>query len=91
MLPGTFGATGIGFMRGPGSWNSDLAVQRQFRFTERQRLEFRGSFYNLFNHANLNNPDTTVLNGTFGRITSVSAPVSSSWGCAMRSKQVYRG
>ena len=71
---GTFGATGIGFMRGPGTWNSDLAVQRQFRFTERQRLEFRGSFYNLFNHANLNNPDTTVLNANFGRITSVSAP-----------------
>jgi hypothetical protein len=44
---GTFGNTGIGFMRGPGTWNTDLAVQRQFRVTERQRLEFRGSFYNL--------------------------------------------
>ena len=72
--PGTFGNTGIGFMRGPGTWNSDLAIQRQFRVRERQRLELRGSFYNLFNHANLNNPDVTQLNPTFGRITSVSAP-----------------
>jgi hypothetical protein len=73
--PGTFGTTGIGILRGPGSWNTDLALQRQFRFTERQRLEFRASFYNLFNHANLNNPDTTQLNTTtFGKITAVSAP-----------------
>ena len=34
-----------------------------------------GILYNLFNHANLNNPDTTQLNTTtFGKITSVSAP-----------------
>ena len=73
--PGTFGNTGIGFMRGPGTWNTDLAIQRQFRLTERRRLELRGSFYNLFNHANLNNPDTTQLNTTtFGKITAVSAP-----------------
>jgi hypothetical protein len=72
---GTFGNTGIGILRGPGTWNTDLAVQRQFRFGERKRLEFRSSFYNLFNHANLNNPDTTQLNTTtFGKITSVSAP-----------------
>jgi hypothetical protein len=72
--PGTFGTSGIGILRGPGTWNTDLALQRQIRIRERQRLELRGSFYNLFNHANLNNPDVTQLNPTFGRITSVSAP-----------------
>jgi len=51
-----------------------MAVQKQFRFTERQRAEFRGSFYNLMNHANLGNPNTTQLNSTFGRITSAGAP-----------------
>jgi len=72
---GTFGSGGIGLLRGPGTWNTDLAVQRQFRLTEQKRLEFRGSFYNLFNHANLSNPDTTQLNATtFGKITSASAP-----------------
>ena len=60
-------------------------MQRQFRFTERRRLEFRASFYNLFNHANLNNPDTTQLNATtFGKITSVSAPRVIELGCALR-------
>ncbi len=71
---GTFGNTGIGFLRGPGSWNTDFAAQKQFRITESQRLEFRGSFYNLLNHANLGNPNTTQLNSIFGRITSASTP-----------------
>lgn len=73
--PGTFGGSGINFMRGPGSWNVDFSTQKQFRFLEKQRVEFRGSFYNLFNHANLGNPATTQLNTqVFGRITSASTP-----------------
>ncbi len=71
---GTFGNAGIGFLRGPGSWNIDMALQKQFRITEKQHLEFRGSFYNVLNHANLGNPNTTQLNSIFGRITSTSAP-----------------
>jgi hypothetical protein len=72
--PGTFGSSGIGAIRGPGFWNVDFTLQKQFRFTERQRLEVRGSFFNLFNHANLGNPNTTQLNSIFGQITSTTAP-----------------
>ncbi len=72
--PGTFGATGIGFMRGPGSWNIDFAIQKQFRIGELHRFEVRGSFYNVLNHANLGNPNTTQLNSIFGRITSAGTP-----------------
>ena len=35
-------------------------------------MELRGSFYNLFNHPNLGNPNTTVTNAAFGKITSMS-------------------
>jgi hypothetical protein len=72
--PATFGSSGIGAIRGPGFWNVDFTLQKQFRFTERQRLEVRGSFFNLFNHANLGNPNTTQLNSIFGQITSTTAP-----------------
>ncbi|HZO54664.1 MAG TPA: hypothetical protein VFB63_18260, partial [Bryobacteraceae bacterium] len=72
--PGTFGNTGINFLRGPGSANIDFAAQKQFRITEGHRLDFRGSFYNLLNHANLGNPNTTRSNATFGRITTASNP-----------------
>ena len=61
-------------MRGPGTANIDLAVQKNFRITERQRLEFRGSFYNLPNHANFGNPNTTQNNSAFGRITTSGTP-----------------
>lgn len=71
---GTFGNTGLGIIRGPGMWNVDFSAQKTFRFTEQQRLEFRGSFYNVFNHANLGNPNTTQLNSIFGRITTASTP-----------------
>jgi hypothetical protein len=71
---GTFGQTGIGALTGPGSWNVDFAVQKQFRIREGHRLDFRNSFYNLFNHANLSSPNTTQNNATFGRITAASTP-----------------
>jgi hypothetical protein len=42
--------------------------------TERFKLQFRAEFFNAFNHALLNNPDTTVADSNFGRITSARAP-----------------
>jgi len=42
--------------RAPGIATVDLAVNKFFRFTERQKLEFRSEFFNLFNHANFGIP-----------------------------------
>jgi outer membrane receptor protein involved in Fe transport len=39
--------------RGPGFWNVDLGVYKNFRMGERYNLQFRGELYNAFNHANL--------------------------------------
>lgn len=39
--------------RGPGFWNADAAVFKNFRFGEKYNLQFRSEFYNLLNHANL--------------------------------------
>jgi hypothetical protein len=69
---GTFGTTGINWLYGPGSWNIDMAAMKNVRISESKRVEFRCSFYNLLNHPNLGNPNTTVLNATFSRITSMS-------------------
>jgi len=69
---GTFGTTGINWLYGPGSWNTDMAAAKNFKLTESKRLEFRSSFYNLFNHPNLGNPNTTVTNAAFGKITTMS-------------------
>jgi hypothetical protein len=37
-------------------------------------LEYRAEFFNVLNHSNLNNPDTGVTSGTFGRITGARDP-----------------
>jgi hypothetical protein len=69
---GTYGTSGINWLYGPGSWNIDAAAMRLFRITERKRVELRCSFYNLFNHPDLGNPNTTVTNAAFGKITTMS-------------------
>jgi outer membrane receptor protein involved in Fe transport len=39
--------------RGPGFWNLDGGVFKNFRITERTSFQFRFEAYNVFNHANL--------------------------------------
>ena len=72
--PDTFGNVGRNTLVGPGTFNFDLSANKYFRFTERWKLQYRAEFFNAFNHSLLNNPDTTVGNPDFGRITSARAP-----------------
>lgn len=39
--------------RGPGFWNVDFAAFKNFHISENTRLQLRGEFYNVFNHANM--------------------------------------
>ena len=51
--------------------NSDrLFPCKNFRVMESHILQFRAEFFNLFSHANLNNPTTNFFSGNFGRILS---------------------
>jgi hypothetical protein len=38
--------------RGPGFWNFNFVVAKNFKLTERFNLQFRTEFYNAFNHSN---------------------------------------
>lgn len=71
---GTFGQLGIGALRNPGLWNWDCAASKNFNFSEQRKLEFRSSFYNVFNHANLGAPNGTLTSPNFGRITTTTDP-----------------
>jgi hypothetical protein len=62
------------FLVGPGTFNFDLSVHKYFNLTERLKAQFRAEFFNLFNYPLLNNPDTTVVDGNFGRITDARDP-----------------
>ena len=57
-------------IRGFGMWQDDLALRRQFNLGERLKLQFRGEFFNIFNHPNFGQIDNSVGSGTFGRALS---------------------
>jgi hypothetical protein len=45
--------TGRNEFRGPGAWNFDMSVLKNFRLTERFQLQFRAEAFDLFNHHNM--------------------------------------
>ena len=65
----TLGNIGRNSFRGPGFYNLDLSVAREFRLPklgERMRLRIRADAFNFLNHTNLGNPDTLLTSPTFG-------------------------
>ncbi len=67
---GQDGSAGRNIIDGPGSKVVDLGLFRQFSLSENVRLQFRAEATNAFNIVNLNEPNQTVGNSNFGRITS---------------------
>lgn len=47
------GMTARNAFRGPGAWNLDTAVNKNFKLTERFGLTFRAEGFNIFNHHNM--------------------------------------
>ncbi|MGC8793486.1 MAG: hypothetical protein ACP5U2_08855 [Bryobacteraceae bacterium] len=68
---GTWGNAGLHIARGPGMWQTDLAVHRKFRLTENANLAFRTEVFNLVNRAQLGDPSANISTpATFGQIRS---------------------
>jgi hypothetical protein len=62
---------------GPGFSRLDFSLFKDFKLTERFRLQFRSEFFNILNHPNFNAPDPMAIPGsldfespTFGQIGS---------------------
>ena len=71
---GTYGNSGRNIVFGPGLANVDFSMAKYFPVTERLKVQFRSEFFNLFNHTNFNEPNSTLTAGTYGRITSALDP-----------------
>jgi Carboxypeptidase regulatory-like domain/TonB dependent receptor/TonB-dependent Receptor Plug Domain len=67
---GHFGNSGDGVFLGPGLDLWDLAAIKNFKVGDRARFQFRGEFFNAFNH---NNFSTIVLNTDFGNYGQATA------------------
>lgn len=68
------------FFRGPGYFNSDFSILKNFQLTERFHLGLGANAYNVFNHANFANPVSDITSGQFGQITSTVVPPTSPYG-----------
>jgi hypothetical protein len=73
---GTFGNLGVNAIYGPGFWQWDQAISREFRIRERQALVIRFEAFNVTNSFRPGNPGTTVGTSTFGVITADATPPS---------------
>ncbi len=71
---GTFGNTGKNILRGPGLFNTDLALLKNIRLNNRFSAQFRSEAFNIFNNVNFMNPGNTVENSGFGQITGALDP-----------------
>ncbi len=79
-----YGDMGPGAAKGPAEFNFDVTLMKNTRIGERQNIQFRAEFFNLFNHSQFNAPGTVlgvgnptlplpdVNSAVFGRITSMA-------------------
>lgn len=72
----TYGTFRRNSLRGPNLINFDMSISKTTAITERLKLEIRGDFFNILNHAEFQNPDTNILDQgfTFGQIQNTYDP-----------------
>ena len=56
---GEFGTAPRDLARGPGTWQIDVGASKVISLPERGQIEFRSEFYNIFNHPQLGQPQST--------------------------------
>ncbi|PYT17030.1 MAG: hypothetical protein DMG59_08570, partial [Acidobacteria bacterium] len=64
-----FGNLGRNFMSGPGAWNLDASVFRNFDIAEKWKLQFRAESFSVINTPRWNDPSTDINSTNFGKIT----------------------
>ncbi|MGO8760085.1 MAG: carboxypeptidase regulatory-like domain-containing protein [Terracidiphilus sp.] len=67
---GRFGNERVGTIVGPGTVNLSLGLNKRFSLGDRFSLRAEGTFTNVLNHANLNDPALDITNSNFGKITT---------------------
>jgi hypothetical protein len=67
---GTLGDLSRNDLKGPGTFQLDLAVSRSFVVREKKTLQVRGEAFNILNHTAFSTPVATLNSGSFGQILS---------------------
>jgi hypothetical protein len=72
---GQNGNAGVGICTGPGNSDIDFSVRKNFKITERIRMQFQVDFFNVLNHPQYSTSGLGSANGNKGGITfNVNTP-----------------
>src|SRR5262249_21757676 len=68
------GDLGRNAYKGPGFFNLDVSLFKDFAFLERYTVQFRFEAFNVLNHPSFGNPNTDFTDSsTFGRVTGTAS------------------
>ena len=68
-----YGTAGRNILRGPGFFDLDTGLLRNFSITERLKFEFRVNAFAVTNTPNFGNPQTNISQSNFGVITGTAS------------------
>jgi hypothetical protein len=88
-ITGTYGDSGRGILRGPGSFNIDASIIKNTKIAG-VSTEFRVEAFNLLNHPQFAQPNTTFDNAAGGTISAMLSSPSCSL-CGTTERQVQLG
>jgi hypothetical protein len=91
--PGTtlgFGNLGRNVVTGPGFADTDIALVKNTKIKERLNFQIRADAYDIFNHANFNNPVTTIGSSTLGIITAGTRTPAGDFGSSRQIQLAFK-
>lgn len=91
LLDGFFGNAGRNIMRGPGYFNLDMSLMRNFKLTERFTFQFEADAFGVTNTPHFNNPNTNISAANFGAVTSTLVTTNASLGGSGGQRQWWFG
>lgn len=78
--PGVLGNAGRNILRGPGFFDLDASLYRDFKITERFTFQFEANAVGVTNTPHFGNPTSDINSSNFGKITGSLATTNTSLG-----------
>ena len=67
-----FGTSPFYLLHGPGMFNVNLSLARNFKLTEKFNLQFRAQAINFTNTAHFSNPNGDINSSAFGQVSGLA-------------------
>jgi hypothetical protein len=80
LFQSNFGNIARNSLHGPGYFDTDMSILKNFKIKERMTLSAGANFFNLFNHPNFDLPVNSVTAGDFGQIIDTVMPATTPYG-----------